>query len=65
MAESNTELISEYKYNEAELKALDECSTESFFKRSLPLATILGIGAHMAVKNGYLKVSFLEILDFL
>lgn len=45
-----------YKYNEAELKALEECSSESFFQRSLPLAAILGIGAHLAVKQCYLKV---------
>lgn len=49
----------EYKYNAEEMKALNECAMESFFQRSLPLATILGIGTHFAVKNGYLQVIIL------
>jgi len=38
-----------------EKKVLDECSSESFFYRSLPLATLLMGGAQLAVKQGLLK----------
>lgn len=51
-----TKTLSSYIYSAEELKALEECSIESFFQRSLPLATILGLGAHIAVKQGYFKV---------
>ncbi|KAL5291198.1 Ociad1.2 family protein [Megaselia abdita] len=50
-----TKSHSSYHYSAEELKALEECSIESFFQRSLPLATILAVGAHIAVKQGYLK----------
>ncbi|XP_036334533.1 OCIA domain-containing protein 1-like [Rhagoletis pomonella] len=49
--------LANYQFSSEELKVLRECNTESFFQRSLPLSTALGVGAYLAVKSGYLQVS--------
>lgn len=48
-----------YQFSNEELKVLQECNTESFFQRSLPLGTGLGVAAFLAVQKGYLKVGLL------
>lgn len=44
-----------YRFSPDELRVLQQCNRESFYQRSLPLATILGVGTYYCVKNGYLK----------
>ncbi|XP_072931460.1 OCIA domain-containing protein 1 isoform X2 [Epargyreus clarus] len=44
-----------YKFTEEEIRTLNECNTESFFQRSLPLGTMLGLGTYAAVQRGTLK----------
>ncbi|CAG4978061.1 unnamed protein product [Colias eurytheme] len=44
-----------YKFSPDELRVLKECNNESFFQRSLPLGTLLGLGAFFGVQNGHLK----------
>jgi Ovarian carcinoma immunoreactive antigen (OCIA) len=56
-----------YQFSPEELRVLRECNRESFFQRSMPIGTGLGLGAWWAVKNGYLKVgakSFQGLLVF-
>ncbi|XP_047040301.1 OCIA domain-containing protein 1-like [Helicoverpa zea] len=48
-------LPSEYKFAPDELRVLGECNRESFFQRSLPLGTTLGLGAYFAIQKGHLK----------
>ncbi|XP_053961974.1 OCIA domain-containing protein 1 [Anastrepha ludens] len=50
--------LANYQFTAEELKALRECNSESFFQRSLPLGTALGVGAYLAVKNGFLQPNF-------
>ncbi|XP_017469267.1 PREDICTED: OCIA domain-containing protein 1 [Rhagoletis zephyria] len=50
--------LANYQFSSEELKVLRECNTESFFQRSLPLSTALGVGAYLAVKSGYLQPNF-------
>jgi len=45
----------DYQFSAEEVKALRECNTESFFQRSLPFGTGLGLLAYFGVKNGYLQ----------
>lgn len=45
----------EYKFTPDEMRVLRECNTESFFQRSLPLGTLLGLSTYYGVKAGYLK----------
>nr|NP_001299116.1 OCIA domain-containing protein 1 [Papilio xuthus]BAM18551.1 conserved hypothetical protein [Papilio xuthus] len=45
----------QYKFSPEELKVISECNNESFFKRSLPLGTMLGLGTYAAVQNGHLR----------
>ncbi|EDV56715.1 OCIA domain-containing protein 1 isoform X2 [Drosophila erecta] len=47
--------LADYQFSTEELKALRECNTESFFQRSLPFGTGLGLLAYFGVKNGYLQ----------
>ncbi|XP_053664639.1 OCIA domain-containing protein 1 [Anopheles marshallii] len=46
-----------YQFSPEELRVLRECNRESFFQRSLPLGTVMGIGAWYAVHNKFLKPS--------
>ncbi|XP_058054822.1 OCIA domain-containing protein 1 [Anopheles bellator] len=46
-----------FQFSPDELRVLRECNRESFFQRSLPLGTLLGLGAWYAVNNNYLKPS--------
>ncbi|XP_020797942.1 OCIA domain-containing protein 1 [Drosophila serrata] len=47
--------LADYQFTAEEVKALRECNTESFFQRSLPFGTGLGLLAYFGVKNGYLQ----------
>ncbi|BFG04607.1 OCIA domain-containing protein 1 [Drosophila madeirensis] len=47
--------LADYQFSAEEVKALRECNTESFFQRSLPFGTGLGLLAYFGVKNGYIK----------
>ena len=40
-----------------EVKVLQECQSESFWRRSLPLSGLLGAAAHLAVQRGVLRPS--------
>ncbi|XP_050360455.1 OCIA domain-containing protein 1 isoform X2 [Nymphalis io] len=44
-----------YKFSQDELRVLQECNTESFFQRSLPLGTAFGLTAFFGVQKGTLK----------
>lgn len=46
-----------YRFTKEELAVLEECNNESFFQRSLPIGTSLGIGSYLAVQKGYFKAS--------
>ncbi|KAF4530209.1 hypothetical protein B566_EDAN018311 [Ephemera danica] len=39
------------------MRVLKECNRESFYQRSLPLGTLLGLGTFYAVKSGYFRTS--------
>ncbi|KOB73044.1 OCIA domain containing protein 2, partial [Operophtera brumata] len=47
--------MAQYKFSPDEMRVLQECNRESFFSRSLPFGTALGLTAGAAVKQGYLK----------
>ncbi|XP_068148072.1 OCIA domain-containing protein 1 [Drosophila tropicalis] len=47
--------LADYQFSPEEVKALRECNSESFFQRSLPFGTGLGLLAYFGVKNGYLQ----------
>ncbi|ALC41399.1 asrij [Drosophila busckii] len=47
--------LTDYQFSSDELKALRECNSESFFQRSLPFGTGLGLLAYFGVKNNYLQ----------
>ncbi|KAL7736174.1 hypothetical protein ACLKA6_003719 [Drosophila palustris] len=51
----NQHPLADYNFSADELKALRECNQESFFQRSLPFGTGLGLLAYFGVKNGYLQ----------
>ncbi|XP_045531916.1 OCIA domain-containing protein 1 isoform X4 [Pieris brassicae] len=44
-----------HKFSPEELRVLQECNTESFFQRSLPLGTMFGLGAFFGVQQGHFK----------
>ncbi|CAF4743199.1 unnamed protein product [Pieris macdunnoughi] len=44
-----------HKFSPEELQVLQECNTESFFQRSLPLGTMFGLGAYFGVQQGHFK----------
>ena len=39
------------------MRVLKECNKEAFYQRSLPIATTLGVGAYLGVKNGMIRGS--------
>lgn len=41
-----------YKFNADEVRAFKECNRESFYQRSMPIGTFLGLGTFYAVKAG-------------
>ncbi|KAL4704602.1 hypothetical protein ACJJTC_017857 [Scirpophaga incertulas] len=45
----------QYRFSKDELKVLEECNRESFFQRSVPLGTLLGLGTYAAVQTGRLR----------
>ncbi|XP_063837709.1 OCIA domain-containing protein 1 isoform X2 [Ostrinia nubilalis] len=47
----------QYKFSADELRVLGECNRESFFQRSLPLGTLLGLGTWSAVQSGHLRAN--------
>ncbi|XP_065349872.1 OCIA domain-containing protein 1 [Cloeon dipterum] len=46
-----------YKFTADEVRVFKECNRESFYQRSLPIGTFLGLGAFYATKAGFLKPS--------
>lgn len=44
-----------YKFSPEEMRVLNECNKESFFKRCLPLSSLLGFGTYYGVRVGYFK----------
>lgn len=44
-----------YRFTPDELRVLQECNRESFYQRCLPLSTLFGVGAFIAVKSGTLQ----------
>ncbi|XP_048004408.1 OCIA domain-containing protein 1 isoform X1 [Leguminivora glycinivorella] len=44
-----------YEFTRDEIKALEECDKESFYRRCLPYSTLLATATYAAVKYGYLK----------
>uniref|UniRef100_A0A1A9WI91 OCIA domain-containing protein n=1 Tax=Glossina brevipalpis TaxID=37001 RepID=A0A1A9WI91_9MUSC len=49
--------LANYQFSSDELRVLRECNLESFYQRSLPFGTGLGLAAYFAVKQGYLAPS--------
>ncbi|KAK9882053.1 hypothetical protein WA026_018903 [Henosepilachna vigintioctopunctata] len=43
------------KFTLEEIKVIKDCNRESFFKRCIPISTILGLGTYYGVKSGYFK----------
>ncbi|XP_077302124.1 OCIA domain-containing protein asrij [Arctopsyche grandis] len=54
---SNSMQDANLKFSPEDLRVLQECGKESFYKRSLPFSGILGIGTYSAIKSGFLKPS--------
>ncbi|CAG9860523.1 unnamed protein product [Phyllotreta striolata] len=46
-----------YQFSPEEIRVLKECNKESFYKRCLPLSTLLAGSTYYAVKAGFLKGS--------
>lgn len=46
-----------YKFSPEELRVLQECNTESFMQRSLPLGTTFGLTAYLGVQRGTFKAN--------
>lgn len=46
--------LANYQFSSEELRVFRECNSESFFQRSLPLGTTLGIAAYFGVKQGFI-----------
>lgn len=44
-----------YQFSEAEIRALSECSVESFYFRSFPLMTLFGTATYISIKKGMLR----------
>ncbi|GAB0099887.1 OCIA domain-containing protein [Sergentomyia squamirostris] len=47
--------MANYQFSSDELRVLKECNRESFYQRSLPLGTALGLAAYFGVKRGFLR----------
>ncbi|OQV22278.1 putative OCIA domain-containing protein 1 [Hypsibius exemplaris] len=45
----------DYKFSAEEMRVVKECTQESLYYRSLPLAAVGGVLTHLAVKQGYLQ----------
>lgn len=44
-----------YQFSSDELRVLRECNSESFWRRSLPIGTALGVGTWLAVQKGMIS----------
>ncbi|XP_059613261.1 OCIA domain-containing protein 1 isoform X2 [Phlebotomus argentipes] len=44
-----------FQFSAEELRVLKECNRDSFYQRSLPLSTALGMAAFLGVKRGFLR----------
>uniref|UniRef100_A0A8D9BNB4 OCIA domain-containing protein 1 n=1 Tax=Cacopsylla melanoneura TaxID=428564 RepID=A0A8D9BNB4_9HEMI len=44
-----------YKFSPEEMRVLNECNREAFFKRCLPLGSLLGFGTYYGIRIGYFK----------
>ncbi|KAF9807660.1 hypothetical protein SFRURICE_008873 [Spodoptera frugiperda] len=44
-----------YEFTQEEMKALEECDTESFYQRCLPFSAILATLTYTAIKNDMLR----------
>ncbi|XP_055702762.1 OCIA domain-containing protein 1 isoform X2 [Phlebotomus papatasi] len=47
--------MANYHFSADELRVLKECNMESFYQRSLPLGTALGLAAYFGVKRGFFR----------
>ncbi|KAL0902819.1 hypothetical protein ABMA27_000607 [Loxostege sticticalis] len=47
----------QYRFSQDELRVLGDCNRESFFQRSLPMGTALGLGTYAAVQAGHLRAN--------
>lgn len=45
------------QFSQDEIRTLKECEMESFIQRSVPLATLLGVGTYVATQRGILSPS--------
>lgn len=45
------------KFSSEELRVLQQCNRESFYQRSLPFSSVMGVATYWAVKSGYMKGS--------
>jgi hypothetical protein len=45
-------LFQPYRFSNEELRVLRQCNRDSFYKRCIPLASVLGIGTYYGVKSG-------------
>ncbi|KAJ0183593.1 hypothetical protein K1T71_000016 [Dendrolimus kikuchii] len=52
---SGPTIPAQYRFSQDELRVLGECNRESFFQRSLPLGTGLGLATLAAVQRGHFK----------
>lgn len=53
-----------YKFNADEIRAFKECNRESFYQRSLPIGTFLGLGTFYAVKAGLLTILYNPMTNY-
>ncbi|KAL1456525.1 hypothetical protein WDU94_001249 [Cyamophila willieti] len=56
LGDKNTPLdLGPYKFSPEEMRVLNECNRESFFKRCLPLGSLLSFGTYYGIRIGYFK----------
>jgi hypothetical protein len=46
-----------YRFSNEEMRVLQQCNSESFFQRCLPIGTFLGVTTYVGVKSGYLNAN--------
>ncbi|RVE51472.1 hypothetical protein evm_003873 [Chilo suppressalis] len=46
-----------YEFTQDEIRALEQCDKESFYRRCVPLSTAFATATYFAIKTGYLKKS--------
>jgi hypothetical protein len=46
-----------YQFSADELRVLRQCNSESFWQRSLPLGTSLGVGTFLAAQKGIISAN--------